>query len=177
MYQGNLVKLRAYRRGDIPLAWEYINDPEVKRLLSPGIPFPLTLGEEEKWFENISAYNDTYNFAIETLQGGKYIGGCGINNVDWKNSVATVGIFIGDKGFWGKGLGTDAMQILLKFIFEQMNLNKVKLLVYSFNPRAIKCYEKCGFQREGILRREIFRDGQYHDQFVMGILREEYLRS
>lgn len=80
--------------------------------------------------------------AIETLDEGRYIGGCGINSLDWKNSVATVGIFIGDKNYWGKGYGTDAMKVLLRFIFEQMNINKVKLFVYSFNERAIKSYEK-----------------------------------
>jgi len=174
MYIGEKVKLREYRKEDVKQAQEYINDSEVKSFLSPGIPFLYTYEEELKWFENITANKDTYSFAIETLAESKYIGGCGINKVDWKNSVATVGIFIGDKDYWSKGYGTDAMRVLVSFIFNEMNINKVKLNVYSFNPRAIKSYEKCGFIKEGVLRQEIFRKGQYHDEFVMGLLREEF---
>ncbi len=142
-----------------------------------GIPFPYTLEDEEKWYETISATKDTYNFAIETLDDTTYLGGCGINEVDWKNSNATVGIFIGNKEYWNKGYGTDAMNVLVKFIFDQMNINKIKLNVYSFNQRAIKCYEKCGFRKEGILRQEIYRNGQYHDEIVMGLLKEEYYNN
>lgn len=176
MYEGQKVRLREYRKDDIKLAQEYINDPELKKLLHPGIPYLYTLEDEEKWFNNLSATNELYNFAIETLADKKYIGGCGLNNLDWKNSVATVGIFIGDKDYWGKGYGTDAMNVLVNFIFEQMNINKVKLHVFSFNERAIKSYEKSGFIREGVLRKEIYKDGKYYDDIVMGILKEEYYK-
>lgn len=176
MYTGEKVRLREYREEDIEMALLYINDPEIKALLNPGVPYPLTLEDEYKWFQNLSAFNDLYNFAIETIEDEKYIGGCGINNLDWKNSIATVGIFIGDKNYWGKGYGTDAMQVLMRFIFEQMNINKIKLHVYSFNERAIKSYKKCGFSAEGVLRQEIYRNGEYHDEYIMGILREEYER-
>ena len=174
MYTGEKVRLREYRKEDITKAWKYINDPETKKLLNPRIPFPITLDEETKWIEGLSSSKDEYNFAIETLEDEKYIGGCGINAVDWKNSVATVGIFIGDKECWGKGYGTDAMKVLMTFVFEQMNIHKIKLNVFSYNERAIKSYEKCGFKVEGRLRQELFRDGKYCDELVMGILKEEY---
>jgi len=91
--------------------------------------------------------------------------------------VATIGIFIGDKSFWGKGYGTEAIELLTDFIFNEMNINKVKLNVYSFNKRAVRCYEKCGFVREGVLRQEIYREGRYHDDIVMGLLRDEYKKG
>ena len=174
MLEGKLVRLREYRKDDISLKVSYINDPDVLRYLESGIPYPLTLNEELKWFDNISAFKDSYRFAIEALESGKYIGDCGINNIDWKNGIASVAIFIGSKDHWGKGYGTEAMKLLLSFIFNQTNLNKVRLNVYSFNERAIRSYEKCGFKREGVLREEIFRDGRYHDIIVLGILRDEY---
>ena len=177
MYEGKLVRLRAYKKEDIEVVLKYINDEEVKRNLIPGIPFPYTLEDEEKWYESNTALKDTYNFAIETLEDKKYLGGCGINEVDWKNSKAVIGIFIGNKEYWNKGYGTDVMNTLIRFIFEQMNINKIKLNVYSFNERAIKCYEKCGFKREGVLRQEIFRDGKYHDEIVMGLLKDEWFKA
>lgn len=177
MYTGEKVKLRAYKREDIQLAQQFLNDAETKRFLTPGIPYPIVLEQEYKWFEGMSSSEDRYSFAIETLKDGKYIGGCGLNSVDWKNSVAVVGIFIGDKNYWGKGYGTDAMKVLIRFIFEQMNVNKIKLFVYSFNERAVKSYEKCGFVKEGVLRQEMYRDGKYHDEYVMGVLRDEYFEK
>jgi len=175
MYLGEKVKLRAYKKEDIELACKYMNDFEVKRFLAPGIPYPMMLEQENKWFDSLTSAKDSYSFAIEDLITGQYIGGCGINEIDWKNSIATIGIFIGDKSFWNNGYGTDAMKVLLKFIFEQMNVNKVKLCVYSFNPRAKKCYEKSGFILEGTLREELFRDGKYHDVYLMSILKREWL--
>ncbi len=170
MFEGEMVRLREYHKEDIPTVWKYINDPEIKGLLNPGIPFPWKLEEEEKWYEEQNAKGDLYNFAIEKKTDGKYIGGCGINNIDWKNSVATVGIFLG-KEFLSQGYGTDAMKVLVEFIFNQVNIHKVVLHVFSFNKRAIRSYEKVGFKIEGTLKEQIFRDGKYHDEIIMGILR------
>lgn len=171
--EGKLVRFRAYRREDIPVVYEYINDPELKRFLMPGIPFPMRLEEEYKWFDSQSAFGDTYNFAVESLKDRSYAGGCGINSVDWKNRYAIIGIFIG-KPYWGKGYGTDSIKVLQRFIFEEMNLNKVFLKTYSFNERAISCYQKAGFKIEGVLREQIFRDGRYYDEVAMGILFPEW---
>ncbi len=174
MFTGEKIILRELRREDIILAQNYINDPETRRLLSPTIPFPFTEKDEENWFEGISAFGDKYSFAIVDLDINEYIGSCGVNNIDWKNSIATIGILIGKKEYWGKGYGTDAMKVLISFIFNQMNINKIKLNVFSFNDRAIKSYEKCGFKIEGRLRQELYRDGKYHDNIIMGLLREEF---
>ncbi|SHE36359.1 Protein N-acetyltransferase, RimJ/RimL family [Marinitoga hydrogenitolerans DSM 16785] len=172
---GYLVKLRAYSKKDLDKTLEYINDLEVRKYINPGIVFPFRYEDEEKWYESINPDNGgKYTFAIEKIEDNKYIGGCGINEIDWKNSVATVGIFIG-KPFWNKGYGTEAMKLLVNFVFNEMNINKVKLSVFSFNKRAIRSYEKIGFKVEGVLREEIFRDGIYHDEIIMGILRKEWV--
>lgn len=175
MYQGQLVRLREYRKEDIEKAKEFLNDFEVRKNLQIGVPYPYTLEDEEKWYSSVSAVKDTYTFALETLEG-LYIGGCGINQIDWKNRKAVIGIFIGDKEYWSKGYGSDAINTLVKFIFEEINVNKIALCVYSFNERAIKCYEKCGFTREGVLREELFRQGKYHDEILMSLLRREYYK-
>ncbi|HPX97256.1 MAG TPA: GNAT family protein, partial [Thermotogota bacterium] len=95
------------------------------------------------------------------------------NEINWKARVATIGIFLGQP-FWNKGLGTEAFQILIDFAFTELNMNKLKLFVFSFNKRAMRSYEKNGFKVEGVLRQEIFRDGQYHDEIVMGLLVSEW---
>jgi len=174
MYTGKKTRLRAYDQKDLGQVLAFNNDQEIKLLLNNGLPYPSTHGDQETWYKNLSASNDKYRFAIESLATGSYIGGCGINHIDWLNRIATIGIFIGDKTLWGMGMGTDAMHVLIQFIFQEMNLNKVRLYVYDFNQRAIECYSKCGFQVEARLRSSVYKQQQYSDALVMGLLREEY---
>jgi RimJ/RimL family protein N-acetyltransferase len=174
MLKGERIRLREYKDDYIPMAKEFINDPEVCLNLNPQIPFPISLKEEKEWFEKQRKDDNNHNFAIVTLDEEKYIGG--INDFDWKNSVATVGIFIGAEKYRNKGYGTEAMGILLDFIFNQVNVNKVMLEVFSFNKRAISSYKKNGFVEEGRLRENVFRNGEYHDEVLMGLLRREYAK-
>lgn len=174
MYSGQLVKLRAYKEDDIEKAVEFINDEEVKKLMDSNIPFPMTKWQEEEWVRSRKANTDfTYDFAIEDLKTGKYIGGCSINECDVKNRTCVVGIMIGEKEYWGKGYGSDALKVLIKFIFEEVNMNKIKLNVFSFNNRAIACYKKVGFKEEGILKKEIYRNGRYHDEIIMAMFKDD----
>ncbi|KGK85998.1 GNAT family protein [Clostridium sp. HMP27] len=168
MYYGEKVCLRAYKEEDINIATSFVNDKELKKFLVTTIPFPMSLWEEETWIKSQTAnQSGEYNFAIEDVKTNKYIGGCGIQKVNWISRVATVGIMIGDKEYWSKGYGTDAMKVLMEFIFENMNINKIRLSTFSFNERARKCYEKCGFKVEGVLKDEIFKEGKYYDEIIM----------
>ena len=177
MYNGKLVKLRAYKEADIERAIEFINDEEVKKLLDSNIPFPMTKWQEEEWIKSRKVGADfTYDFAIEDLETGKYIGGCSINECDVKNRNCTIGIMIGDKEYWGRGYGSDALKVLIKFIFEEVNMNKIKLGVFSFNSRAIACYKKVGFKEECILKNELYRSGKYYDIIQMAIFKDEWIK-
>ncbi|MFA5524489.1 MAG: GNAT family protein [Tissierellales bacterium] len=174
MLFGKRVRLRGLKMEDVEPAYEYMCDPEVLLNLSPGIPYPMTLEREREWFKSQISMQDTYNFSIEDIETSLYIGGCGINKIDWKNRVVTVGIYIGDKDFRDKGYGTEAMRLLIDFIFSQMNINRIQLSVFSFNERAIRSYKKNGFVEEGRLKQSIFRNGRYYDEILMSILRENY---
>lgn len=174
MLTGKLVRLREYREEDIKVAQRYMNDPDTIKSLGIRVPFPFTYADEKKFVEDNSAFKDEYNFAIESLDEPRYIGGCGMHNLDWKNSKVGVGIAIGDKRLRGKGYGTDAMKVLVNFIFNEMNINKIKLGVFAFNEGAIRCYEKVGFQREAIFKKELYRSGKFHDVIYMSIFRDDY---
>jgi UDP-4-amino-4,6-dideoxy-N-acetyl-beta-L-altrosamine N-acetyltransferase len=171
MILGEKTRLRAIERDDIPRFLKWLNDPEVRRYLR--MYMPLSKAEEERWFERqLESQNDKV-FAIET-EDGTHIGNIGLHRIDWKNRCAVLGIFIGEKDYWGKGYGPDAIRALLRFAFGEMNLHRVELEVLDYNSRAIRCYEKCGFKLEGRRREAMFRDGRYHDALIMGILREEF---
>ncbi len=93
------------------------------------------------------------------------------------NHNAEFGIVIWNKQYWDQGLGAEATQLLLKYAFEQLNLNRVGLQVFAFNDRAIAMYNKVGFQQVGKLRKSVFRDGSYHDELLMDILREDWIKT
>ena len=81
-----------------------------------------------------------------------------------------MGIFIGDKACWGKGYGPDAIRQLLRYAFEELNLHKVYLTHFGQNERGRRCYEKCGFVQEGVLRDHAFKGGKYHDHPIMSVI-------
>ncbi|MCM3743231.1 GNAT family N-acetyltransferase [Sporosarcina luteola] len=170
---GNKVTLRKITKDDYESFSNVEDVMESRLLMNDGIPFPPTDADHEKFLGEISSEKDDYMFAIELKDEVVFIGTIAVYLVNWKNGTCHVGISIGPD-FQGKGYGTDAMKVLLDFIFNYMNVNKVKLQVFGYNQRAIGSYEKCGFQLEGTLREELFRFGKYHDILVMGLLRKDW---
>ena len=174
MLLGDSVRLRAIERSDLSRCVRWLNDPEVVRYLAAY--FPLSMAQEERWFERLLSDEDRRVFAIEA-EDGTHIGNIGIDGLDWKNRSAALGIFIGEQECWGHGYGTDAVRTLLRFAFEELNLHRVWLTVHDDNPRAIRCYEKCGFRQEGRDREARFSNGEYHDELRMGILESEFVQG
>jgi RimJ/RimL family protein N-acetyltransferase len=116
-----------------------------------------------------------YAFGIRTLEGDRLVGYTGLEGDISPHGEAFVGIGIGERDFWGKGYGTDAMNVILRFAFQELNLRRVSLDTFEYNPRAIRSYEKVGFVHEGRARDFLYREGRRWDLIFMGILREEWL--
>jgi UDP-4-amino-4,6-dideoxy-N-acetyl-beta-L-altrosamine N-acetyltransferase len=173
MIKGSKIRLRRIERADIPTFVRWFSDPEVREFLL--INRPISMAEEERWFERQLTDQNSEVFAIET-QDGRHIGNIGLHQLDWIHRSAEMGIVIGEKEFWGRGYGSDAVQTLLGLAFEELNLHRVSLKVYEDNARAIRAYEKSGFQHEGCLRDAIYRKGRYYDELVMSVLRHEFQR-
>lgn len=172
MIRGEKTRLRALEHSDLAGFVGWINDPDVRRFMQ--IRYPLSMAAEENWWRDFNQQEQDLIFAIENEQG-VHIGNLGLHNHERENRQAMLGIIIGDKGHWGRGYGTDAIRALLRWAFDNLNLNRIYLTVYSYNPRAIRCYEKCGFRHEGIMRQARYYEGQYHDEWMMAILRDEFL--
>ena len=174
MIYGERVRLRGIEREDIPAFVRWFNDPEVRQYLL--MYTPMSRADEERWFESLKDRTDDYLFAVEAHLNDAWlhIGNVGLHAVDWKNRAATFGIALGEKAYWGQGFGTDATRTLLRFAFHELNLHRVELEVFDFNPRAMRCYEKAGFRREGTRRHRLFHDGRYRDAHLMAILEGEF---
>jgi RimJ/RimL family protein N-acetyltransferase len=172
MLKGDRVTLRALRRDDVEQMRQSANDVELE-LLGGDPPRPQSVEVIQAWYdEKIAKDNkDSVNFAIEA--DGKYIGFCGLWRFDLTAQTCELGIGIGDRDYWGRGYGREAIGLLLDYAFRLRNQRRVWLTTSSDNERALRCYRACGFVEEGRLRAHLWSGGRYVDQVIMGILREE----
>jgi RimJ/RimL family protein N-acetyltransferase len=129
----------------------------------------------EKALEEDSPAN--HYFTIRALDDNRLLGDINLDVINWGARDSFVGIGICNREDWGKGYGTDAMNIILRFAFTEINLRRVTLSVFEYNPRAIHSYEKAGFRHEGRVRGALLRDGKRWDIFYMGILYEEWMEK
>ncbi len=146
------------------------NKDAVKYSLSAFAP-----SRDESWvwsfIGSLTVNDSTWDQVI--VSGKSRIGYCGLCNISMQNRSAQFYILIGDSQFWGLGIGTEAGGKILEYGFKTLGLNRIWLTVSSSNVGAVRSYEKLGFTQEGIMRQAAFRDGQYHDKVVMGMLRNE----
>ena len=175
MIYGQRIRLRAPEREDLPRFVAWLNDPEVREGLT--IPLPLSMGEEERWFERmLNSPTPEHPLVIEVAEGENWkpVGNSGFHEFDWRVRWGEVGLFIGEKTYWNRGYGTEVMRLLIKHGFETLNLNRIQLRVHEDNLRAIRCYEKAGFIHEGRFRQGMYKDGRYQDVLFMSVLRSEW---
>jgi RimJ/RimL family protein N-acetyltransferase len=178
IFAGKLVRLSAVDPEEMSKAFSRWNrDSEFTRLLNMSVQPLRSAKAIQKWMDEDmgeSSPRETF-FTIRTADENKLIGGLSLYVVDWTGRDSFVGIFIGEREYWGKGYGSDAMRLLLQYAFTELNLWRVSLGVFQYNPRAIRSYEKVGFCHEGRMRQYLNHEGKRWDILYMGIRRDEWL--
>jgi len=175
MIIGDRIRLRGMEKTDLPAFVLWFNDPDVRRHLM--MVQPLSMGQEEKWYaEMLERPAEEQPLCIEIKVGEDWvcIGNLGFLSINHHDRSAELGISIGEKRYWSKGHGTQAVRLLAKHGFENLNLNRIYLQVYETNPRARRCYEKAGFSLDGVMREGRFLEGKYVDVLIMSILKKEW---
>ena len=174
MLTGHKVRLRAVTRDDLERLCQFNNDVEVELAGGGDPPTPQSVARlyAEYDAQVSTGGRDGTSFAIEA--DGVCIGQCALFQFDAVAQSCALGITIGDKGYWGRGYGSDAIRLLLDYAFRLRNIRRIYLTVNSTNERAIGAYRRCGFVEEGRLRQHVWSAGQYIDLVNMGILRDEW---
>ena len=169
---GSQVVLRPPRETDKGDRLACGRDAEFRKMVGgdPRSLPPLTVAEVEAWYDQLSQQH--HHWVIET--DGRCIGTARLHTVEEENRRARFAIGIFGPEFWGRGLGTEATRLVLAYAFEVLSLHRVDLRVLTFNERAIACYERCGFRREGIEREGAWIGGQWQSDMIMSILEQEY---
>ncbi len=175
---GQRVRLREFRRADVPHIQKWVNDQDVVRFLGFWSR-PQSLEETERFVESRLRMNPAEGvdlaICLKDDPEETYIGSCGLQEIDSRNRFAMLGIVIGHKDLHGQGLGRDAVRTMLDYGFSFLGLNKINLTHAVFNERGHRCYLACGLREEGRIRQRVFHDGRFWDDVLMGITREEFL--
>ena len=169
---GDRLYLSSMNLNDVEKYVEWISSP----IVSDGMGNTSNILTEslDKEFIEKALKNGDKCFAIILLKNDELIGNCSIYCENDNTRVAELGIFIGDERFRNNGYGQEALNLLLDYGFNYLNLNSVYLNVFSFNDVAINCYKKIGFKEAGRLRENYFLNGKYYDVIYMDILKREF---
>lgn len=167
----NLVSLIIPEKQDIEIMFQNMNNYELTRFLWP-VKF-YTREQEEKFLNKVLSWEHKF-FIIYENKSEKVVWWVAFNDLSDVNRNWTIWISLYWEGNLWKWYGTEAMNLFLKYSFKILWLNKVKLHVYANNPRAIKSYEKCGFQKVWLFKQEAYIMWEYVDSIQMEILRTEY---
>lgn len=171
MIPGKRINLWALEKHDLLNNYSWGNNRELIYLAGMS-PYPKSSWEIERWFETAMNNPSGKIFAIKTLEG-EYIGNIEISGIDWRIRKGELGLMIGDSNYWNKGYGEEAVMLLVNFAFDEMHLNRISANVLDFNKRAIKCFEKCGFIKEGISRSAFYSKGKYNNVIQFAVLSDE----
>ncbi len=167
MLEGEKVYISPMNIEDAEIYAKWLNNREITQYLSIHNSL-VSIEGERKYLEKF--ITEEYHLAIIKKENDELIGNIGLENINYKNGTASLGIFIGEKDNTSKGYGSEAIRLLVQYAFDSLRLHNIMLMVYDFNIRAIKAYTKCGFKEFGRQHEALFINGKYHDIVYMEII-------
>ncbi len=156
-----MITLRPFKTDDAERLVQLANNVNVSRYLTYLFPFPYTQEDAEWWISTGSSQGGAVSRVVEL--NGEFVGGVGVTRLKaWKNHQAEIGYWLGEP-FWGQGIATEALKQMTVHAFDTMNVKKLFAPVLKPNIASMRVLEKCGYEREGEFRMEVFKNGQFYD--------------
>ncbi len=171
LFRGQLLRFATMKPDDAEHLARFTEDYDYLRRLDTDYAVPQSTDSISKSGERS---HTMIEFMLRTLDHDRLIGFVALHKIEWNNQAALLAIGIGDPDYRGKGYGADALQMILRYAFHELNLNRVGLDVIEYNDSAIRAYTKAGFKEEGRMRSAVLREGKRYDRIIMGILKKEW---
>jgi RimJ/RimL family protein N-acetyltransferase len=178
LFEGQLIRFAppdADRDAEIVSKWTH--DLDYLRLLSADVARPLSpyqiKKQYEEWEKDVEKHN-AFHFAVRLKEDNRLIGAVRLFRVEWTHATASVQIGIGDRNDRGRGYGTEALRMLLRYAFDELNLYRLSASTVEYNTGAVRFFERAGFVVEVRRRQAIQRDGRRWDLLMLGLLRDEW---
>ncbi len=170
-----MYKLRELNSNDLAVINKWRNDETLIGVLGATFRY-IDEAVDYLWYESyLKSRSNTVRCAITEQNSDTILGLVSLTNIDHLNQAAVFHIMIGDTAFQKKGIGTFATNEILKHAFLNLNLKRIELSVLPYNTNAQKLYEKVGFIKEGIKRAAVFKNGEFHNIYLYGILKDDWL--
>jgi ribosomal-protein-alanine N-acetyltransferase len=166
---GKAIFLRSLQRDDLERTWRWMHQPDIYWAIGVDVPFSPT--RQEKWFEAADQAADKLVFAICLKEAGEHIGNVSLDMIDRRHRNARLSIFLSSDSQRGKGYGSDAATIAVRYAFDFLNLHKVWCKTHANDARLARFYQQLGFEQEGVLREQEYHLGQYRDKILWGLLK------
>ena len=170
---GRLCRLRPPRPEDAEVMATWFEDLETSHFL--GLRNPPSVEMEKEWLEKGAKDPNSVVWVVEA--GGRLVGSNAIRDIDWKNGFGTTGTLIGDRSVWGKGIGRESMQLRTRYAFTQLPLRKLKSSYFDGNVASGRAQAAAGYREIGRYRADRYVDGQWVDEVVTEVLREDWLKD
>ena len=167
------IYLRALEPDDYLVTIKWRSDEDIQNMVG-GPKYFISSEKEKEWVRKTIFDNERMVLGICIKENNKLIGTVNIQEIDYINRSCHVPILIGDKEEWSKGYATEARMMALRFAFYERGMKRAWATIIDTNTASIKMHEKCGYKQEGVLRQSLYKDGVFHDQILMSILREEF---
>jgi RimJ/RimL family protein N-acetyltransferase len=174
--EGDKVVLRQHIPEDIPRWYAWFNDQEVTRGMFKGL-FPNTPKIQESFLDGMYIGNENLQLAIVSKADKELIGTIGLHKIDFFHRNADISIVIGETEAWGKGLGKEALALIVDHAFNKLCLHKVTGGMYANNESSRRLFERVGFIREAVFREHALCQGKFVDAFKYGLLASEWKKS
>jgi UDP-4-amino-4,6-dideoxy-N-acetyl-beta-L-altrosamine N-acetyltransferase len=172
MIKGKKIELHKPERDDMILLLEWRNNPDHRKYYREYRE--STLEDQLNWYDNVMTKDDTWHhFIAKPIGVEKVIGVVFLNHIHPVYRTGEFGITLGDPNYRGKGFGKDMLLTILEYGFNELNLNRIWCEVYS-NNESVHMYRKIGFKDEGVLRSHVYKNGEYIDSLILGMLKSEY---
>jgi RimJ/RimL family protein N-acetyltransferase len=175
LLRGDRIRLAVLEKDDLETVVRWQQNATFMRLFDATPAYPKSRARLESWLQERQQDRTAFLFGLRRLDDDTLLGYAELEGILWAHQVGWLSIAIGNPACWGRGYGTEAMELLLSFAFHELNLHRIQLTVFDYNRRAIALYEKLGFRREGVFREFMQRDGRRHDMLLYGLLRQEWV--
>lgn len=167
------VYLRALEPDDYLISIKWRQDEEIQNMVG-GLKYFVSSEKEKQWVQDAIFSDDRVVLAVCLKENDKYIGNITLHEIDSHNRSARIPIMIGDKTEWGKGYAAEASMIMHKFAFDERGMERIYAHILENNTASLNMYKTCGYKKEGLMRRSVYKNGVFYNQFILSVLREEF---
>lgn len=169
---GKRIRLREVRQGDVTdLYHSWMNDPQVTQY-TESHDYPYSMEALKKYVEAKQENENEVFLAIIEKKNNCHIGNIKLGPINWTHRFGDIGIIIGEKGYWGKGYGTEAIGLITEYAFDVLGLHKLTAGSIGLNKGSVRAFKNNNFEIEGVRKKHAFINDTFVDVILLGLINE-----